>query len=307
MPIIQNDASLFIAHPIAGLGSHAAKLGHMSLEFAMWLNLRRQYERVNPELSNRPLQPSPNPNIYNHTTRCMLAGYRHYKPQVCSQIGQLTSYGNELADIAHDWSLEMIELNRASETNLPIAHKPETLRRAEDIFLSADISISTLRFLAMMLEATRQVESAATQTNLDISSREHQLRILDFFNKEQQKAKEVRKAEGRTILSEDESIEVNLDRLRQASLGSPLSPYDRNGHDGTNIPIQAICLATRDAYVPTTAFTNRARSALRTLTKFGLVDTRVFSTGHRGRPPNVVRPSVTGSVLIDDLRKREFI
>lgn len=312
MPIFDNGRTIFIAHPIAGKFPETQQLGHCSTELAFWLRLRNQYEKARldtePDIAvteRLQRQILTNQHTQDWNTRSVQSGLRGYKPQLCNETGKLTIYGKELANYAQTVYSALLYECANIRVDVPDPTNPDNFKKADDCFITADISIRVFKLLQIITQAIDEAEIRHAEQNIQTNSRLHLQYIADFFNNEAELSKKVRMQEGR--IKGQKSKRFSIDNVPDASdliRGPEITDLDPLYMMQSQI--RAIDI-TNDAYVPTGSFGQRARSDLRVLFKYGLVDLRTYSLGGRGRPPHIIRTSVTGRIVVKDLEKQGYL
>jgi hypothetical protein len=281
MPIFPNNRDISVFHPILGRGEEPTRLGDMSHELAQWLKWKLdEHNAISEDQSEihnfaRFFRQS---DIQAFNTRSHISAARGYNPVLALDSGQLTQPGIERARLAS----AVIALGIGQNVNSIL--KPSELEYTEDVFITGNITIRQ----AALLEAAH---------NAIIEAEELDRRELD---KEFKTFLQGYKGDNPHIPSEDhEEPELELTEL-----------FKIRSFTNTTQPVQAITYnvgPSREGYVPTAIFGQKARNDLKNLVKYGLVDLRAQAQGVRGRPKHVFRVSPTGLVVVKDLSRQNII
>jgi hypothetical protein len=307
MPVMNFGETIFIAHKIAGTGENVAKLGEMSLELAIFLeaqyNLERLKELGDHEKAKHLTAFFGQPQIRAIADRAKVAGNRGYLEQLTDVYGNLTPMGREKALVAS----EIIAEINAEQENL--AYEPSKWLKADELIINATIPTRALRMLQLISKAITQVEQ------------DHAAKAMRRMVEEQQRAQAGKEAVNNSDLANETT---ESDRHKEPTVGNYI-PKQAKTHDkpkvinladleiNTQVPDQAFIPQVFEteqavqAYVPTATFGQKARTDLRYLIRYGLIELKAYVAGGRGRPKHVVRCSTPGERMILDLTERHIL
>lgn len=291
MPIMPFGDKVLIANKYRDVsrGPDAMLLGEMSIELAIYLEAklneqkaRELYDQIVTDESVRAMQFFDQPELKDTVGRCYNAGNRGYSPRLIDTRNNLTEEGIEKANQAIPVIAELNEISGG------IAYKPNEWRNAEDFFIIATIPVRSLRMLQVIYRAITRAEqkdaNEALGTNFPLP-----------FPTDDDLPEQTDKSNGKN--KTDEGMLEALMNV-QDNVDMPQTKFTPQLYQSG---------ANREAYVPTATFNQKAKTDIKYLIKFGLVELKAYVGGHRGRPKHVVRHSRAGSILLVNLEEKKII
>lgn len=325
MTILPTPQGIFFNHPIIGALTESQELGEMSMELILTLHTlslldenpdiqaEDSYVATNSAFRTNLINPSTGelmsktdftaqPRIRALRDRAYISATKGYNPPLIQQISSrhtptLTPAGHIYAKNA----THVINILNDEVDNL--GYEPHRWQEADMLFNSASIPRRALGMLYMLNAGITEAEQRYASHNMsllasrqdpveDPSALAEQLGLLDPFNAPKNKAN---------------SDVKSLDETR-VSLVSLMGAIDR-----VNMPVQEFEAALYpvgaqkfEAWVPTATFGQKARTDLKYLIKFGLVEIRAFISAGRGRSKHIIKPSLPGTSLLTDLARKKI-
>lgn len=286
MPILQLGTHIAVINTTAATMPELQKIGHISTEFAIWLDATRRIQVINQGMSlqtdaiNQMLQA---PNMYDSIVRSRLAAAIGYRPPLATQDGTLTELGNDRADL-----LRPIITRLADETP-ELLRSPQSWTKADQAFLSMTIMLRQAKLLSAIRKATKQLETTENRTgailhqerpksadNDQNNQNESSVRILDFTQ------------------IDDRRNESLIDTMQLPGFVMESLPPGQNEK-------------VRQGWLVTSNLSASGKNDIKTLLRFGLLDRRAMLKAGRGRPASIVRVSFPGQLLLNDLRREGLV
>jgi len=323
MPIFPNEHSIVISNPYLGKGTTAFQIGQISTELFLWLRAKFQQEQALAKAEQTTNDPkvgqlaftgqSLSKAIHDFNMRSLLSAVKSYDPPLATLthplpgiVGRLTQQGETYANLVQDCiyenllgrpDIEEIALNQASWT------------QADHVFVNGEISLRQARMLQLLQRAVYDAEQT-NRKELDERFKAKLHLSPGYSDKETEKAEGDEETESEGKDPDEPNLQI-LDVVGNSLLDLMINQQRANDTQD----FQAIVLDLgldqrsniRQAFVPTAIFGTRARTDMKNLTKYGLVDLKAYATGNRGRPKHIVRVSPTGAIVLDHLERLNLL
>lgn len=304
MPIIDLGQHVSVNNDEACSHPDMLKLGHLSTELLLWLDMTRRIEvmrKMDMSANAQNLETRMvSPNFYQTVVRARTAAYVGYRPAYADIDGNLTSLGLGKAELAQ----RIVEALISAKVEF-ISVKPANWQTSEEAFVNMVIPIRAARLLKLFKSACLEAEQR------DAAARERDREDMPGIHGKPTGAPKLIKT-GNSDSTERLQL-LDIIETGQAKLVPTDDSVDTLVFDVMTIPAQTstdaadapkpVPQSVRQAWVPAAPLSSVARNDLKVLLRFGLVDRRSLFTTNRGRPPSVVRVSPPGEILLKDLHR----
>lgn len=322
MPLVNFGDYVFIAHPIVGNSPAVQHLGDISLELCLYLETKLTEldlaEHGDPNAITGLKNFFDNPPMRALYSRGYNACKRAYQPPYLDKLGNLTPLGQDKAMLAKEI---ICELNEYQDN---LAYEPLKWLEAQDIIVNATIPIRALRLLNVIQSAISKAEQLNAKDAMSLMIAEMDRRSGQTFEEFQRNNTIQNEDENGQTEQEEQNIETEqttqIEQIRNKTTNTPIAPETtskpqqnemlllnelelQSNMPDANIAAEIFNLNSgiSEGYVPTAPFGQRARTDLKHLIKFGLVDMRAYVTPGRGRPKHVLRVSIPGQHVLRSL------
>jgi sortase (surface protein transpeptidase) len=290
--------AIFIAHKLVGNHPNVLELGEMSMELAIWLEAELSRTRLKESGDQDALTGLNNflgqPQIRAIVERSENAAERGYTPQLRDEYGNMTQDGRIKAELVSEIIQEVNEFREN------YAYTPMSWIGADEIIINATIPVRSLKMLQMLSRGTAEAEDIHRNGRLAQTVQQQQ-RLLELENSENSdKAENAEESENSNQQQDSDKkpyigvVSIRDTRANVATPNQEFQPQIYNGAQGAQ------------AYVPTSTFGQKARTDLRYLIRYGLVELKAYVTG-RGRPKHIIRVSTPGERILLDLQHRNLL
>lgn len=288
--------AIFIAHKLVGNHPNVLELGEMSMELAIWLEAELSRIRLKESGDHDALSGLSNflgqPQIRTIVERSENAAERGYTPQLRDEYGNLTQDGRIKAELVSDIIQEVNEFREN------YAYAPMSWIGADEILINATIPVRSLKMLQMLSRGTAEAEDIHRNGRLaQTVQRQQRLLNQEKENETEDSDKDTENSNQQQDSDKKQYIGVVSIRDTRANVATPnqeFQPQIYNSAQGDQ------------AYVPTSTFGQKARTDLRYLIRYGLIELKAYVTG-RGRPKHIIRVSTPGERILLDLQHRNLL
>lgn len=288
MPILNTGNHLLITHRLVGKNPVINPLGDISVETTIMLEAHYLDKTAAYLETNKPHNTGIEAAKRDRTNlNWLIRAYKaaeHHDPPLATSFGELTTHGESLTDVA----AQTMSILYDHDPNY--AH-PELLGSPDDWFIQLRMPIRSVRMLQSMHQAIKDSELFY---NINGPRTETWEEIVKEFKANQTKQKPLR-----TIYAEDPNELFHLEPTFNLQIDNQKS------QNFETITIQAKDFADpevptkRTTIIPTSIFGQKARTDLKQLMRYGLVNVRVIRHGGRGRPKQAVLISPIGQKLVE--------
>lgn len=301
MPVINMNGTILIAHDKAGIGEEIEHLGEMSTELAIWLEgklFEHSLPTIAPKLQNTATGETvdywdktnivTNPYIRSMIARCALSAQRGYRHPYSDTLGNLTPLGLDKANQVQ----QIIQI--INDDGDFWAYQPQKWTKATDVLIKATIPTRALSLLLLIQSAIIEAEKRYNAYALEHPGEAQDPHSPDILNLNT--ANPINPTDRPKVFKGERRVADFYEVEIESAVTQDVSAM-----------LYLIGTRRREAWVPSATFGQRARSDLKYLVRFGLVDLKAYVAGGRGRPRHVLRVSPTGQIVLDDLLTRKIL